>query len=868
MTTYPSLYFPQEPILDPVEFVWLAQEPLASAVTTLEQGSEQAQLEQYPIWKENVKREIEARSYWVQRVVDWLAFVTGGIELSSEAEAIDVFVDCMWLRHIGQDENACKRLRQAQQDFLELPIPSKFNNGMLDKEEEEQDVEIKVEPIDLSELRLGSTSEFLQLRWEQAMPTNWKRTIREDPETQYLVCRQWSESLAVFFSETNEPGFSESQAAVEALRQMRKITTTTWSQPSWQAAVKTSGLSEVVIDICKPSKQLDIQFPHVVETFRRNVWRETLGELLYNWTPKTVIEGITKDLNDLKTTNTFREGGITCTPLTLLQTMSEHPESIPRISNPASIFFLVNSQNFAMAWERWLQPALDLYGIATEDVNVKELHRRIRGLDLDRIKSEVLLDETLELILAETEKLVKQSQLVVESSVRSLRILEQPQASNITAPSSKASAKTAVLGKMKKIRRRGKKTSPPSEAQDMPSSSNLPTPSLSPDDVLEDGLSITLPLTNSCPHCSGRDKDEWCVRIVEVERLDGDYQGCVLTEAPEHDRLRPKDIRPGMNDDTKYYHPKDLGLKALQPRPEVFARCAVDTTLLVSGALLVGAVKFGAFSSEALTEMQDHHETSSVLKTVKRGASFRAFAKGSSTMKAIGSRLPQGGNPGSGYGPYADVKADTHDDIRTLFKHAEISDKLMHAARHIYYPVTKVIGRDSVSSGMDPLGSTGSNMFICRNYVSPIHVDDDLTISACMQLDKRCPSGEWNFAYAQWGYYIETIPNTLWLFYGTHQHGTIMPSRSTMAATSSARRGNGRAQPAQVQAPPYPPNQQEAGAAPALAYPRGLRFVIVDPRTLVSTGVHNTIRRRDRIRAAHYQAVRRSYLGVARHWQT
>lgn len=159
---------------------------------------------------------------------------------------------------------------------------------------------------------------------------------------------------------------------------------------------------------------------------------------------------------------------------------------------------------------------------------------------MDRIKSEVLLDETLELILAETEKLVKQSQLVVESSVRSLRILEQPQASNVTAPSSKASAKTAVLGKTKKIRRRGKKTSPPSEAQDVPSSSNLPTPSLSTDDVLEDGLSIALPLTNSCPHCSERDKDEWCVRTVEVERLDGDYQGCVLTEAPEHDRLRPK----------------------------------------------------------------------------------------------------------------------------------------------------------------------------------------------------------------------------------------------------------------------------------------------------------------------------------------
>ena len=69
---------------------------------------------------------------------------------------------------------------------------------MLDKEEEEQNVEIKVEPIDLSELRLGSASEFLQLCWEQTMPTNWKKGIRQDPETQYLVCRQQSVALAIF----------------------------------------------------------------------------------------------------------------------------------------------------------------------------------------------------------------------------------------------------------------------------------------------------------------------------------------------------------------------------------------------------------------------------------------------------------------------------------------------------------------------------------------------------------------------------------------------------------------------------------------------------------------------------------------------
>lgn len=60
----------------------------------------------------------------------------------------------------------------------------------------------------------------------------------------------------------------------------------------------------MIIDVCKPSKQLDIQFPHVIETFRRNVWRETLGEILHNWTPRAVIEEIAKDHNNLKLTNT------------------------------------------------------------------------------------------------------------------------------------------------------------------------------------------------------------------------------------------------------------------------------------------------------------------------------------------------------------------------------------------------------------------------------------------------------------------------------------------------------------------------------------------------------------------------------------
>lgn len=82
---------------------------------------------------------------------------------------------------------------------------------MLDKEEEDLGIEVKFESVEesigLSELRLGSASEFLQLRWEQKMPINWRKTIREDPDTQYLVCRQWSQSLSTFFSETEVSRF-------------------------------------------------------------------------------------------------------------------------------------------------------------------------------------------------------------------------------------------------------------------------------------------------------------------------------------------------------------------------------------------------------------------------------------------------------------------------------------------------------------------------------------------------------------------------------------------------------------------------------------------------------------------------------------
>ncbi len=84
----------------------------------------------------------------------------------------------------------------------------------------------------------------------------------------------------------------------------------------------------------------------------------------------------------------------------------------------------------------------------------------------------------------------------------------------------------------------------------------------------------------------------------------------------------------------------------------------------------MGAVKYNAFVDEMQVELDKHLRASSNLHDVQRGAGFRAFAWGS--MKALGSRVPQGGNAGSDYGPYKDMDAREIDGIRCMFNHAKV----------------------------------------------------------------------------------------------------------------------------------------------------------------------------------------------------
>lgn len=60
------------------------------------------------------------------------------------------------------------------------------------------------------------------------------------------------------------------------------------------------------------------------------------------------------------------------------------------------------------------------------------------------------------------------------------------------------------------------------------------------------------------------------------------------------------------------------------------------------------------------------------------------------------------------------------------------------------------------------LGSTGTNLYYCKNYMSTQHRDNDASWSLCVQLTKQGRPDEFNFSFTQWGVYIVTEPQCIW----------------------------------------------------------------------------------------------------------
>lgn len=96
----------------------------------------------------------------------------------------------------------------------------------------------------------------------------------------------------------------------------------------------------------------------------------------------------------------------------------------------------------------------------------------------------------------------------------------------------------------------------------------------------------------------------------------------------------------------------------------------------------------------------------------------------------------------------------------------QVADTLVALGSALHPSVAESIGVPRINqqaTGLNSMGSTGASIFACTNYVCSQHVDKDVGISVTFQLDKISDPEEFNFAFTEWGFYIETIPNTVWL---------------------------------------------------------------------------------------------------------
>jgi hypothetical protein len=69
----------------------------------------------------------------------------------------------------------------------------------------------------------------------------------------------------------------------------------------------------------------------------------------------------------------------------------------------------------------------------------------------------------------------------------------------------------------------------------------------------------------------------------------------------------------------------------------------------------------------------------------------------------------------------------------------------------------------TLGENANSLGCYGITAYHCWNYIAPEHFDEDATWTVSYQLRKRnCKKDEFNFSFAHWGHYLETIENCTW----------------------------------------------------------------------------------------------------------
>ncbi|KAJ6471204.1 hypothetical protein DFH09DRAFT_1220462 [Mycena vulgaris] len=764
-------------------------------------------------------------AYWVGVSTDWVSYCLGDeIIAPSLYTQIRLFVIILWLRFRHRDntfgiEEAQRLMLDAQMKWSRSIVPQiSFVEDLAQPDEVHGEVSDGSELDSSNSESSDSEDDYIEQDDEAASEESSTEgandpydidEMSEDSDIEDSPVHHWYRAITSFFFpptiRLEEP--RSKKRVVAGLVQMRKLKRTVYNTPHFLREFEHSGLFFQLLEICRPGNLLETSHPDVELSFRFHSWRISYGEMLCRWTPPIRLQPL--EITPKQSDHPFD-------PAKFLLFFSSNPRMHPWRSNPMAAYMFISLSAFKINCRHWLIPCLETLGFAAAGWNLEQVYRDIMRHPVMQTPqaSETFLatlDLRLRTVITETALHRKLIKAVNEELFHPLK--PSPPASVIPAipsdthnrPSmsklahNSASSSTAsdvrinrralqVLSdktpsvRLNSSQRKNAKRREKDKAKKLPS---IDVPDESP----------KTKWNSSCLGCAHKPEQDRCIRVIYVKEnpIASRYIGCAITCAPVGDRLKPKCSTKGKKSriyKRTYIHPADLALKFVEARASdhpVWTDCGRDIVRLIhihkdGKEYLVGGVRFQALSEKTLKIMQDNHRSVRI-RALRRRGDMQAWAYGS--MTATGSRMPMGGMEGDGYGPYVCHSGDSVEDIQALFRHAVDTDILITAAKTIYQGIEHDLSELTEESELNRFGRFGAVGFYCSDFMSPVHIDKDTfktdrpTLHPCIQLSKeRCGPDDYNFAMVKWGIAIRTERNTVWVFDGRDEHGTIMPSQS------------------------------------------------------------------------------------------
>ncbi|KAJ3832122.1 hypothetical protein F5878DRAFT_666857 [Lentinula raphanica] len=589
---------------------------------------------------------------------------------------------------------------------------------------------------------------------------------------QLAVASRWNGQLLKIINTVQTDDYIPGILGV--IKSMKEVKKNVYTCPAFRRAIKDTGLTNTIEEISSPlflNRPRDSQALQLELKYRI---ADQLSDVLDRWTPTFIttswpIKSTTYLARKVLTESALQEGKKKLSgPKEFLELFDTEANLLPGAQNISYCFFLSNLHTFRYNYDRWLGSALEEIGYnVTKFNNEKSLgdfYSRVVSLMIkwctEKIQTRDGLTSEYAIDLKSFEKPLWR--VIIKQTVK-LRLLKQ------TASKYAKQLKNC----------QGCRELPPS-------------------------LRCTQYLY--FPHImTGLNPDE---KEAKLAILRDELIGCGITMVGSDEQIQPRKPKKVKTKrrrtyNTDMYHPDAIGktnpltLQCVQPNEDIVRRCGHQLCLIVDeedpktptsqivdwATNVIDFVWFHPFNSETLAVLQHAVVESTGVSALKRGAQFESYSGG--TMIPLGSRTASGGRAGDTYTSYAGLDATSEKGLDILFNQAAIADIMRAAAVHAH---SKIVDKlEDWCNECDHMGMTGANIYNCTGYMAPIHRDQDVTRGLCTQVLLSADSSQHEFGFCniEYKYFIATTTNCLWSFDSSDLHGTMLPSKQTVASLNS-----------------------------------------------------------------------------------